>query len=194
MKLVKLLALAGCATFVLASCDLSVGAKKQLKYNHTTLVDSDAYAFFQTVGGKAVYEKDYAEFIASTGASAKAKDLATKSKDFYSSLIPIIDELATEFQVNFPIRGAAQFESPLTESANEQDSSSSIIGAQVPFVFDEEAYVQHVQKETAIVYEQLKRVSRNTNEKIRDFATSKIDEAKELYTLAGGTIDEGAHH
>lgn len=194
MKFLKLFALSGCAVFFLSSCDFSVGKKKQLKYNHTTLTDTDGYRFFQTVGGIAAYEVDYADYAGNNATSANAKDLASKSKEVYSELLPLLDSLATKFQVDFPIRGAEVFDQAQFEDVNVQEAETEAdstdtetIVEEVTSLFEDKSYAAHVKASAEEVLEQFDRLSRNTNNELRDFSNTELrNKIENLYQTAGG--------
>lgn len=198
MKLLKLLAFTGCASLIFTSCDPSVGAKRQLMYNHTTLTDSEGYNFFQKVGGIAAYEAEYADFVSNNTTDAKAKDLAEKSKSLYIELLPILDSLATQFQVDFPIKGAERFDGTVFELnstlESEVDSLTQLSTTNNTANFDSDKYVQHVQDKSKEVYDQFQRLSRNTSKVLKTFAAENIEKVEALYTASGGTIDHHAHH
>src|SRR5690606_39831679 len=64
MKLNTLFVVGVCATTLFMSCGSETAQEKQLRLTHTTLVDGDTYQFFQLVGAKVIYEKDYASYVA----------------------------------------------------------------------------------------------------------------------------------
>lgn len=193
MKFLKLFALSGCAVFFLSSCDFSVGKKKQLEYNHTTLTDTDGYRFFQTVGSIAAYEVDYADYAGNNATNANAKDLASKSKEVYAELLPLLDSLATKFQVDFPIKGGEVFDQAQFENLNvqeveaEADSTDTEIVEEVTSLFEDEDYAAHVKANAEEVLEQFDRLSRNTNNELRDFSNTELkNKIEDLYQTAGG--------
>lgn len=198
MKLNTLLIAAACAgTFMMTSCN-PTAQENQLKYTHTTLVDGDAYQIFQIVGEKIPYEADYATYAEGVASSAQAKELAGKVKEVFTDIIPNLDTLATRFQVGFPIRGAKEF-SASTElqavAVTETDSTATDVApAPLAKVYSDESYVHHVQHEVAEIKKQFKRLSRNTNKDLRDYAASQLERLDELYKLAGGQEDDHSHH
>lgn len=198
MKLNTLLIAAAFAgTFLTMSCNRTA-QEKQLKYTHTTLVDGDAYQIFQIVGAKMPYEVDYATYAEGVASSAQARELAGKVKEVFTDILPNLDELATKNQVDFPIRGAKEFEAPIeNQSVVEADSiqtDAAVAPAVVAETYSNEGYVLHVRNELAEIKKQFKRLSRNTNRELRDYAASQLDRLDELYKLAGGQEDEHAHH
>lgn len=205
MKLNTLFIVGVCASTFLVSCNPKTATDRQLSLTHTTLVDGDAYAFFQLVGAKAVYENDYASYTAGIASSSQARELAAKVQEVYGSLIPALDSLAIAKQVDFPIKGAAKFEalSVSTESqsvvqavSDEGDEDAMEVEAirNSPTSYSDDGYIQHVQHESAIVKEQLKRMTRNTDKEVRAFAETNIAKVTELFSLAGGTEDAHVHH
>lgn len=213
MKLNTLFVVGVCAGTLLVSCNPKTAQEHQLKYTHTSLVDGEAYQFFQLVGAKAVYENDYASYAANVASSSQAKELATKAQELYSSLIPALDSLATEKQVDFPIKKAAKFVAPGEEVVEEEeilataedvseedaDSLQQVIeevkkAPKATVSYSDEAYVHHVQQEIAVVKDQLQRMTGNTDKDIRSFAEANLEKVAELFTLAGGEEDVHAGH
>ncbi len=202
MKLNTLLVAAVLASTSLSSCVFKTASENQLKYTHTTLVDGDGYAFFRQVGAIAPYEISYAKHVANVG-SAQAKDAAAKASQFFSEILPQMDSLATKYHVDFPILGAAEYEAPGHEHATvptPEVANDSTDTLEAPIVlkhaetYSDEAYLHHIQHQVATVKEQFRRLSRNTNEELRDFAQSKTDAIAQLFTAVGGKEDAHAHH
>lgn len=190
MKLNTLFVAAVCASTLLASCNPKTAQENQLKYTHTSLVDGDAFRFFDIVGSKVPYEADYAKYAESIASSTQAKQVASKVNAFYGSLIPQMDSLATEFHVDFPIKGAAKFQAVASTDSVTNDSTAVSAHA----AYSDEAYLLHVQKETTVIKTHFERLSRNTNRALRDFAAAQVETLGEIYTLAGGKADAHAHH
>ncbi|HLT88746.1 MAG TPA: hypothetical protein VKZ57_14240 [Sphingobacterium sp.] len=205
MKLNTLFVVGVCASTLLASCNPKTATERQLNLTHTTLVDGDAYQFFQLVGSKVVYENDYAAYAVGVANSSQAKQLAAKAQEIYSSLIPGLDSLAIAKQVDFPIKGAAKFaaseevetvaivqdEVDLADSIEEEE----VVVANVASAsYSDDAYIHHVQHEAAIVKDQLQRMTRNTDKDVRAFAEANLEKVTELFALAGGQEDAHAHH
>src|SRR5690606_7106547 len=205
MKLNTLFVVGVCASTLLASCNPKTATERQLNLTHTTLVDGDAYQFFQLVGSKVVYENDYAAYAVGVANSSQAKQLAAKAQEIYSSLIPGLDSLAIAKQVDFPIKGAAklaaseevetvaivQDEVDLADSIEEEE----VVVANVASAsYSDDAYIHHVQHEAAIVKDQLQRMTRNTDKDVRAFAEANLEKVTELFALAGGQEDAHAHH
>lgn len=188
-----------CATALLASCNPQTAKENQLKFTHTSLADGDAFHFFQVVGAKAVYEADYATYAETAATSPQTKELAAKVKEVYTSIIPTLDSLATANQVDFPIKGGEVFVAPQAEVAQHAHVADSAADAHEAHAahghaYSDEAYVHHVQHESATIKEQLERLSRNTNKGLRAFAEANIEKVAELFKLAGGKEDAHAHH
>lgn len=178
MKLNTLFVVGVCASALLASCNpVKTGNERQLANNNTTLIDGDAYQFFQKVSARAVYEHDQAAYVAQVATSSQAKQVAAKAEEVYGALIPVLDSLATVNQVDFPIKGAAKFDAASLDST-----------------FSDEAYVQHVQEETAIVKGQIERMAHDTDKGLRAFAHQYQESVNELFTLAGGKAEAHGHH
>lgn len=177
-----------CASALLASCNPKTAEKNQLKFTHTSVVDGDAFNFFKVAGGKVVYEVDYAAYAENVATSPKAKQLAEKVKEVYSGLIPIIDSLATENQVDFPIKGAEVFKAPTTLSTDSTDVTTT------KEAYSDELYVGHVLHEVTIIKDQFERLSRNTNPSLKAFGAESAEKLNEVFTLAGGKSDTHAHH
>ncbi|GHE47796.1 hypothetical protein [Sphingobacterium griseoflavum] len=190
-----------CASALLASCNPQTAKENQLKYTHTSLVDGDAFRFFQVVGGKVVYEADYAAYVETVASSSQAKQLAAKVKEVYTAIIPTLDSLAIVNQVDFPIKGAAVFTAPNDKGAEEVHSAAdstlsnhTAVGHTHGDVYSDESYIHHVQHEAAAIKDQLERLSRNTDLGLRTFAEENLEKVKELFKLAGGKEDAHAHH
>ncbi len=209
MKLNTLFVVGVCASTLLASCNPKTATERQLNLTHTTLVDGDAYQFFQLVGAKVVYENDYAAYAAGIANSSQAKQLAAKAQEVYSSLIPGLDSLAIAKQVDFPIKRAAEFvvseeigTVKIVHEAVEDDTDSveveeeeEVAVAHVASAsYSDDAYIHHVQHEVAVVKDQLQRMTRSTDKEVRAFAEANLEKIAELYTLAGGKEDAHAHH
>lgn len=206
MKLNTLFVAGICASALLASCNPQTAKENQLKYTHTSLADGDAFQFFQVVGGKAVYEADYASYVETAATSSQAKQLAVKVKEVYGSIIPTLDSLATANQVDFPIKGAKLFAAPRAstvavaehnhdaDSTHEGHDHSDHAAHGHSAGYSDEAYLHHVQHEAAVVKDQFERLSRNTNVGLRTFAQANTEKIAELFKLAGGKEDAHAHH
>lgn len=202
MKLNTLFVVGVCAATFLGSCSPKTAEERQLNLTHTSLVDGDAYQFFQLVGAKTVYENDYASYAAGVANSSQAKQVAAKSQEVYSSLIPALDSLAIIKHIDFPVKGSAKFAAPsaVTTVETEQEDidtaevEDAAVGQQASATYSDGAYIQHVQHEAAVVKDQLKRMTRNTDKDIRAFAEENLQKVTELFTLAGGQEDAHAHH
>ena len=206
MKLNTLFVVGICASTLLVSCNPKTAQERQLSLTHTTLVDGDAYQFFQLVGSKVVYENDYAAYAAGVASSSQAKQLAAKAQEVYSSLIPGLDSLAIAKQVDFPIKGAAKYEvSAEAETAVEREfvagnrvDSTEVEDFETDHVtaasYSDDAYIHHVQHEAAVVKDQLQRMTRSTDKEVRTFALANVEKVAELFALAGGKEDAHAHH
>lgn len=205
MKFNTLFVVGVCASSLLASCNPKTATDKQLSLTHTTLVDGDAYQFFQLVGAKVVYENDYAAYAAGIASSSDAKQLAAKAQEVYGSLIPGLDSLAIAKQVDFPIKGAARFvaseetvtitQQVLGDDADSVEAVEETAAVQATSAaYSDDVYIRHVQHEAAVVKDQLQRMIRNTDKEVRAFAEANLEKVAELYTLAGGKEDAHAHH
>lgn len=199
MKLNTLIVAGICAGAFLVSCSPNTAKENQLKFTHTSLVDGDAFQFFKLVGAKVVYEKDYAAHVETIATSSEVRQLAAKVKEVYGELIPALDSLATQYQVDFPVKDSETFVAVQQDATNgahvhEADSGSILAAAGHGHAFSDASYVQHVQHESAIIKEQFQRLTRNTNRGLRDFAVANEEKVAELFKLAGGKEDAHAHH
>jgi len=204
MKLNTLIVATVFASTTLSSCVFKTADERQLKYTHTTLVDGDAYAFFRNVGTIAPYEVSYADHVSKAG-NPHAKEVAGKVSQFFVELLPEMDRLATKFHVDFPILGTATYQDSQKENQEVLQSNDStnlddsvaltdLKQATSNSTYSDEAYLHHVQDQLAIVNIHFKRLSRNTNKELRDFAQSKTETISQLYTAIGGEEDAHAHH
>ncbi|WP_156306993.1 hypothetical protein [Sphingobacterium endophyticum] len=206
MKLNTLLVAAVLASTSLSSCVFKTADENQLKYTHTTLVDGDGYAFFRQVGSIAPYEVSYAQHVATVG-NAQAKDAAAKASKFFSDILPQMDSLATKYHVDFPILGTEKFTGPGEENIAVEPNAapvvvqdSTIADTAAPLVlqhakvYSDAEYLSHIQHQVALVKEQFKRLSRNTNKDLRDFAQGQTETIAQLFTAVGGKEDAHAHH
>lgn len=193
-------------TVTFASCGYDNGkvGKEQL-YNNATFVDTEGFTFFKTAHEKAAYELAHAQYALSQGASGEAQALADKIIATYTDMLPALEELGADKQVIANDPGAFVFNAEehyevvtpeLVTVSDEEDSevASTTTENVAPAAFDQNAYVAHVQKEQAAILNQFERASRNTDKDLRKFATDRLDIIKEIYTLAGGHVDEHAHH
>lgn len=200
MKFNTLFVAGVCASALFASCNPQTAKENQLKYTHTSLADGDAFQFFQVVGGKVVYEADYAAYVETVATSSQAKQLAAKVKEVYAGIIPTLDSLAVVNQIDFPIKGAAVFAKPETatvEHVHATDSASTehaAAGHAHGATYSDAEYLHHVQHETAKIKDQFERLSHNTNKGLRTFAKENLEKVAELFTLAGGKEDAHTHH
>lgn len=206
MKFNTLFVAAVCAGTLLNSCAQKTAEERQLKYTHTSLVDGDAYAFFQIVGEHVAIGLVHADQI-QNGGGAKAKELGAKLKDFYEQLDPELDSIATAFHVDYPIKGVAATHSSdegvaaHTAAAAQSTSDTTVHSATV--TVEQEAqhahepvsdYVTHTQHELATLKTQFERLTRNTNKDLQKFAKKHLAAISDLYAQAGGKEDAHAHH
>ncbi|MFD2743940.1 MULTISPECIES: hypothetical protein [Sphingobacterium] len=176
------------------SCQPSM-KERQLKYTHTTQVDGDAYRALQTVGKKIPYETDYASYVENNSSVGENRTLAAKVRTTLGGMIADIDTLATRYKVNFPIRGAKQFEAEQQNHSAVLASDSTVTSpAETHSDVSDAHYAHHVQHEVAAIKEQFSRLSRNTNKELRDYAASKLESLNALYKEAGGKEEAGGHH
>lgn len=181
MKLNTLFFAAICAGTLFSSCVDKTARERQLKYTHTSLVDGDGYAIFQKVGEAAQTGVVLAEQTEANG-DAAAKAVAAKVKAFYAQLLPSLDTAATAVHVDFPIKGVPAIETVAV------DSTSTVAAVA------KTDYVHDAIHEIAFVKEQLKRLSRNTNEDLRKLGKEQLSLATELYTQIGGKEEAHAGH
>lgn len=167
----------------LSSCGNSNDrADKSLLYNNATSVDSEGFDFFKTVHEKAGFELALAQHAASTSASADVKALAAKITEVYGVMIPELERLATEAAVVLPDPGTPAFQLP------ESLTSDSLGG------FDDHIYLNRFVHEQKEILKQFTRADRNTYVPLNNYAGEKLPAVKELYAMAGGEEDHGAHH
>ena len=188
MKFNTLFVAAICAGSLMTSCVNDTAKQNQLKYTHTSLVDGDAYSFFQVVGEIALDGVKYAEYAEKSG-DAKSIETAGKVKAYYNQLLPLLDSLATANQIDFPIKGI-----PQGHDENEVSSTDSTAVETAHAAHDHFDYIHHAQHEIATVKERLQRLSHNTNGPLRDFAAKQLESVKSLYTEIGGKEDAHGHH
>lgn len=169
---------------VAASCGYSDQNKitKQQQYNNATHVDTEGFRFFKTTYEIAAYELDHAQYALSQGVSGEAKAIADQIVATYTGLLPELEQLAITKQVIVPDPGALVFAEP--EVAAEDSVAAP---------FDAAAYVLHVQKQHEELINQFNRASRNTDPDLRKIGTEKIAAIKDIFTLAGGHLEESAH-
>lgn len=167
----------------LGSCTKHAGepVSRRVLYNNETNVDTEGYVFFKTAHEKAVYETELAKYVQSSTAPAAAKELAAKVVGTYEQMIPELEGLAERFFVVLPDPGVPGFSVPhhATDSLNS---------------FNSDAYIEHVRHEQGAMLEQFSRIERNTAKPLRAYAHEKLPAVKELFALAGGKEDHGAHH
>ena len=204
MKLNTLIVAAVFASTTFSSCVFKTAGENQLKNTHTSLVDGDAYAFFRNVGTIAPYEVSYAEHVSKVG-SPQAKEAASQVSKFFSEILPEMDELATQFHVDFPVLGTAKYQDSqpvnqevlmLNDSTNVEDSAVVVnrnneISAST---YSDDAYLHHIQDQLEVVKVHFARLTRNTNKELRTYAQSKTEAIAELNTAIGGKEDAHAHH
>ncbi|WP_400262584.1 hypothetical protein ACFX5U_04170 [Sphingobacterium sp. SG20118] len=183
MKFNKLfVAVAVCGSSLLASCNYQTGLDKQYKNSRASLADGDGYAMFKYVGEEGNYLVNLAKFAESKSTSAETKALSSKIQEAYSTILPHLDSLALSLHVNDAMRGVPAFEVPAALAA---DSTS---------VFNDKAYAATVLKIQTEVNTKLTRESKNTNADINHFSEESLTKLQEVYKLAGGKVDEHAHH
>lgn len=195
MKFNTLFVAAICAGAMLSSCVNKTAEERQLKYTHTSLVDGDAFTAIQIVSETVLTGTQYAE-RAEASADAKAQEVATKVKAFYTQFIPELDRIATASHIDFPIKGIpaiAEATETSVHAAVETDSTAVVEEVAVEIAAEVD-YVHQAQHELAEVKKQLTRLSRNTNKNIQDFAKSHLSAVNELYAAIGGKEEAHAHH
>jgi hypothetical protein len=193
MKFNTLFVAAICASSLMTSCVHDTAKENQLKYTHTTLVDGDAYAFFQVVGETALDGVKYAEYAEKSG-DAKSTEIASKVKAFYTQLLPTLDSLATANQVDFPIKGIPQGhgeEEANTATVADSTAHTATVAHEAHDHFD---YAHHAQHELATVKDHLTRLTHNTNAALRSFAKEQLEIVSELYVQIGGKEEAHGHH
>lgn len=167
-----------------SSCTRHAGepVKRSLLFYNETNVDTEGYLFFKLAHEKAVHEVQLAESVQSAATSATTKNLASKIIDLYGGMIPELENLAATFHVILPDPGVPGFSMPHHFGT---DSLTS---------FSDEAYAAHVQREQGAILEQFSRIDRNTSKILKVYAKEKLPAVREIFALAGGQEEHGAHH
>lgn len=193
MKLNTLFVAAICAGTLLNSCVNKTAQERQLAYTQTSLVDGDAFFAIQKIGEAALVGSQYAE-RAGASADANGQAVAGKVKSFYDQLIPELDRIATLVQVDFPIKGIPAIDAEESVEADTASTDTTNVAQEVAAPQTNGDYVSQAQDEIAIIKEQLKRMTRNTNVDIQQFAKAQLETANELFTAIGGKEEAHAHH
>lgn len=193
MKLNTLFVAAICAGTLLNSCVNKTAQERQLAYTQTSLVDGDAFFAIQKIGEAALVGSQYAE-RAGASADANGQAVAGKVKSFYDQLIPELDRIATLVQVDFPIKGIPAIDAEESVEADTASTDTTNVAQEVAAPQTHGDYVSQAQDEIAIIKEQLKRMTRNTNVDIQQFAKAQLETANELFTAIGGKEEAHAHH
>lgn len=193
MKLNTLFVAAICAGTLLNSCVNKTAQERQLAYTQTSLVDGDAFFAIQKIGEAALVGSQYAE-RAGASADANGQAVAGKVKAFYDQLIPELDRIATLVQVDFPIKGIPAIDAEESVEADTASTDTTNVAQEVAAPQTHRDYVSQAQDEIAIIKEQLKRMTRNTNVDIQQFAKAQLETANELFTAIGGKEEAHAHH
>ena len=193
MKLNTLFVAAICAGTLLNSCVNKTAQERQLAYTQTSLVDGDAFFAIQKIGEAALVGSQYAE-RAGASADANGQAVAGKVKAFYDQLIPELDRIATLVQVDFPIKGIPAIDAEESVEADTASTDTTNVAQEVAAPQTNGDYVSQAQDEIAIIKEQLKRMTRNTNVDIQQFAKAQLETANELFTAIGGKEEAHAHH
>lgn len=193
MKLNTLFVAAICAGTLLNSCVNKTAQERQLAYTQTSLVDGDAFFAIQKIGEAALVGSQYAE-RAGASADANGQAVAGKVKSFYDQLIPELDRIATLMQVDFPIKGIPAIDAEESVEADTASTDTTNVAQEVAAPQTHGDYVSQAQDEIAIIKEQLKRMTRNTNVDIQQFAKAQLETANELFTAIGGKEEAHAHH
>lgn len=151
-------------------------------YGNATSVDSEGFTFFKSVYKKATFEVELAKYIQSSPASSEAKKLAAEVVKTYEPIITELEALSTSFDVILPDPSMPAFAVPHHFAA---DSLGS---------FDSNGYIAHAQHEQGAILEQFNRIDRNTSKALKAYAKEKLPAVKEVFALAGGHEEHGAHH
>lgn len=191
MKLDKISLIAAGAVLMLSSCVQHPG--EPLLYNNQTKVDTEGFRFFKIVHEAVVYEVGLANHISATATSPDVKKLANQVIETYQPVIPELVELATTEYVILPDPGAVVWRANGMDAPDDSLQTADMANERAD-VINEQNYVAHVQQKQALIVEQFNRLSRNTNRQLRDYAAEKLPTVQELYALAGGEADHGAHH
>lgn len=151
-------------------------------FSNATGVDSEGFTFFKSVYQKASFEVELAKYVQSTSASAEAKKLAAGIVQTYEPMIAELEEFATSVHVILPDPGTPAFAVPHHFAV---DSLGS---------FDSNGYITHAQHEQGAILNQFNRIDRNTSKALKAYAKEKLPAVKEVFALAGGKEEHGAHH
>lgn len=167
-----------------SSCARHAGepmSRNRLFWNATG-VDSEGFTFLKSVYQKSAFEVELAKYVQSSPASAEAKKLAAGIVQAYEPLVAELEELGNSFHVILPDSGTPAFAVP------HQFAADSLGG------FDSNGYIAHAQHEQAEILEQFDVADRNTVKSLRAYAAEKLPAVKEVFALAGGHEEHGAHH
>lgn len=188
MRLDKISLVAACAVFSLSSCIKHPGepVRRDVLYNNETDVDSEGFSFFKFVHETAVYEVGLANQVQSTTTSAKARELANKVIETYEPIIPELEKLAGEAYVVLPDPGAVAWAAGRAGAPGDSLQMANAV--------NEANYIAHVQERQRLILDQFNRIDRNTHRGLSRYATEKLPVIQELYAMAGGSEDHGAHH
>lgn len=151
-------------------------------YSNATDVDSEGFSFFKSVYKRAKAEVELAKYVQSSSASAEAKKLAAGIVETYEPVLSELEDLGTSFHVVVPDPSVPAFAVPHHFAAD------SLGG------FDSKGYIAHAQHEQGAILEQFNRIDRNTSAKLKAYAKEKLPAVKEVFALAGGHEEHGAHH
>ncbi|MFC3199281.1 hypothetical protein ACFOET_16785 [Parapedobacter deserti] len=175
---------ASLAVLAFGSCRQHPGesVSRDILYYSATRIDTEGYVFFKSVHAKVVQETQLAKEVQSAQASPKAKEIAAKVIDTYQGVASDLESYAREHYVVLPDAATPPFSVP---HHFHPDSLGS---------FNSEAYIAHVQHEQEGILEQFGRAERNTAKSLRSYAKEKLPAVRELFVLAGGQEDQGAHH
>src|SRR5690606_42106844 len=96
--------------------------------------------------------------------------------------------------VYIQLKGIPVIRSEGTVEADTESSDTTNVAQEVSAPQTHGDYVSQAQDEIAIIKEQLKRMTRNTNVDIQQFAKAQLETANELFTAIGGKEEAHAHH
>ncbi|GGC17950.1 hypothetical protein GCM10011386_07370 [Parapedobacter defluvii] len=184
MKFRKIVLMALPLAVAASSCTRHAGESESRTklYNNATDVDSEGFSFFKSVHKKATFEVGLANYVQSSPASAEAKKLAAGIVETYEPIIAELEDMGASFHVILPDPGVPAFAVPHHFAAD------SLGG------FDSKGYIAHAQHEQGAILEQFNRIDRNTSKVLKTYAKEKLPAVKEVFALAGGHEEHGAHH
>lgn len=166
---------------VFTSCNNYGEYGRQKLYNNATHADSEAFTFYKTSYEKVSQAIEFANYLETVETTADLQELRNRILEVYPDLLVEMEAIATADQVLLPDPGMHAFTVP-------NDFVVDSVAA-----FDPQVYMTYAAREQGAILEQFNRASRNTNLAVRKFAGDNLSTIQELYTLAGGVVEENSH-